>query len=152
MSRCDEDILIEQYFDIFDKDGNGKITSKELRSVLQVLYRNDLDKQIQEELLQRYDADESGYLDIGEFKKLYHSLKVKPKGASLKEMFSNYDLNDDKSLSKSEVRKFLVDLDPSKDITDAVVDKLMEDTDKDKDGTVSFPEFCRMYVLLESRK
>ena len=60
-----ENVLIEA-FKIFDKDGNGVISSKELRNVMQVLGES-LSEEECEEMIKEADIDGDGYINYDEF-------------------------------------------------------------------------------------
>ena len=63
-----EEELIEM-FKIFDKKGTGKVSSGDIRSVL-----DDIDEPISqqelEELMSNWDRDKDGFLDFSEFKEM----------------------------------------------------------------------------------
>jgi len=57
-------------FEMFDEDGTGKIDEDEFFFVLEYLGLQVSDEK-QEELFQKYDKDQSGYIDYAEFKQVW---------------------------------------------------------------------------------
>ena len=53
-------------FSIFDKDGDGTITTKELGTVMRVLGQNPTSAELQE-MVNEFDNDGSGSIDFTEF-------------------------------------------------------------------------------------
>lgn len=56
----------KEAFNIFDKDGDGTISGKELGVVMRSLGQNPTEKQL-DELINNLDKDASGTIDFGEF-------------------------------------------------------------------------------------
>ena len=61
-------------FNLFDLDGNGVITSEELRQVLED--GQITDSVVWEELLKEADTNGDGFVDLKEFKKFMKSLSL----------------------------------------------------------------------------
>ena len=61
--------ILEQCFDLFDKDNDGFITIKELATVMRSLGHNPTEIELQE-MIRIYDRDESGTIDFPEFYEL----------------------------------------------------------------------------------
>ena len=56
-------------FDVFDKDGDGNITSNELSSIMKGLGESLSEKEIKS-MINEVDEDNNGTIDFNEFKKL----------------------------------------------------------------------------------
>lgn len=76
----DEQIAdFREAFSLFDKDGDGTISAKELGIVIRSLGQNPTEKELQE-LINQADEDDSGTIDFQEFLSLMaHKLKVSNK-------------------------------------------------------------------------
>lgn len=78
----------------------------------------------------------NGQLDYNEFEKLFVQVTTPPDHDTLVEAFTKYDKDDDKKLSRDEIKEVLLDM--SQLMSDAGLDYLIEALDKDKDGKVNF--------------
>ena len=66
-----EELLIEA-FKVFDKDGNGFITSHELRNIM-IHLEEDLTPEEIEEMVREADINNDGQIDLDEFVKMMSS-------------------------------------------------------------------------------
>ena len=66
-----EELLIEA-FKVFDKDGNGFITSHELRNIM-IHLEEDLTPEEIEEMVREADINNDGTIDLDEFVKMMSS-------------------------------------------------------------------------------
>jgi len=66
--RKDVDEL-SQAFAVFDKDGDGTITVKELDIVMKAIGEN-IDKETLQLMMESVDTDSNGYIDFEEFRKM----------------------------------------------------------------------------------
>jgi calmodulin len=66
-----EELLIEA-FKVFDKDGNGFITSHELRNIM-IQLEEDLTPEEIEEMVREADINNDGQIDLDEFVKMMSS-------------------------------------------------------------------------------
>lgn len=57
-------------FEMFDKDGNGKLDEDEFFYLLQYMGL-EVDDQTQESMFKKYDRDRSGYIEYSEFRKIW---------------------------------------------------------------------------------
>ncbi|CAK9180236.1 unnamed protein product [Ilex paraguariensis] len=56
----------KEAFSLFDKDGDGCITSKELGTVMRSLGQNPTEAELQD-MINEVDADQNGTIDFSEF-------------------------------------------------------------------------------------
>lgn len=138
-----EEDLIQEYFQIFDKDGDGKIDKDEFQNILKVFYKNTPDKSHCREMFKKYDSDKSDNIEFNEFKEFYMTLP-RPEGKPLKDLFNEYDQNHDQYLEFSEVRTFMQDLQQYK--SDDQIWRIISENDLNKDGKVDFTEFCTLFA------
>ena len=64
----------KEAFSLFDKDGDGSITTKELGIVMRSLGQNPTEAELQD-MINEVDADGSGTIDFPEFLTMKKSLK-----------------------------------------------------------------------------
>jgi len=67
MKDVDSEEELYEAFKIFDKNGNGKVSKSDIRSVLSSL-REMISPQELQDLMDKYDIDKDGYLNYEEFK------------------------------------------------------------------------------------
>ncbi len=92
---------------MFDRDGNGSISTKELVTVLKSLGNNPTDQEL-EEMIEEVDEDRSGTIDFDEFiemmaKKL-NQINIEKE---LLDAFKVYDRDGNGLVSLSELRYYL---------------------------------------------
>ena len=113
----DEEELTEQQkeefkevFSLFDKDGDGTISTKELGTVMRTLGQNPTDAEI-EQMIKEVDLDGNGEVDFDEFcglmkKKLRESEPVE----ELVEVFKIFDKNQDGLVDMYDLAQVFKDL------------------------------------------
>lgn len=67
-SKMESEKNLQASFDVFDKDQNGKISAAELKEVLSG--NNASDDEIWQQLIQDFDENGDGEIDIDEFKRI----------------------------------------------------------------------------------
>ncbi|KAJ1304976.1 hypothetical protein OPQ81_000019 [Rhizoctonia solani] len=138
---------LREAFQIFDKNGDGQITTTELTSLLHALSTPIQDV---EAILDQADANEDGALDLGEFlllmgERLNSGQKT---DRELREVFDRFDKDGSGSIEKGELRRAVTLLGDK--LTDQELATIMREVDTDGDGRVSFEEFTRVRVLLNT--
>jgi Ca2+-binding EF-hand superfamily protein len=66
VSEVDE---LRQAFSVFDKDGDGSISAKELEIVMRAL-GEPIDRQTIDLMIESVDTDKSGFIDFNEFRQM----------------------------------------------------------------------------------
>ncbi|KAL7678281.1 hypothetical protein ACOME3_004511 [Neoechinorhynchus agilis] len=69
-AKANDDTAFIKLFEYLDVDSDGVISQDDLERSLQFLYEEDIGK-IAKRLLKQADFNRDGYIDIGEFKRLY---------------------------------------------------------------------------------
>mmetsp|Transcript_122481 Transcript_122481/g.240379 ORF Transcript_122481/g.240379 Transcript_122481/m.240379 type:complete len:140 (+) Transcript_122481:72-491(+) len=119
----------KEAFDIFDADGNGLITTKELATVMTDLHHDASDGAIKE-VVGDADNDGSGAIDFPEF---VLSMKI--------EAFRVFDINGDGYITKDELRTTMLGLNLA--LTSEQLDEMMKEADVNQDGKVDYEEFVK---------
>ncbi|KAJ4933880.1 hypothetical protein JOQ06_006689 [Pogonophryne albipinna] len=132
-------------FDMFDTDGGGDISTKELGQVMRMLGQNPTREEL-DEIIEEVDEDGSGTIDFEEFLvMMVRLLKEDQAGKSeeeLAECFRIFDKNGDGYIDREEFA--LIIRSTGEPISEDEVDELMRDGDKNTDGMLDFDEFLKM--------
>lgn len=132
-------------FQIFDKDHDGMILTKELGTVMRGLGQNPSDNEIAQMIL---DVDENGdgTIDFKEFLGLIaEKLKTSGNKQELLEAFKLIDKDGIGALPAYEFRYLMST--SGEDIEEEEIDEMIKEADLDGDGTIDFDEFIRMMSL-----
>ncbi|KAF3859997.1 hypothetical protein F7725_000252 [Dissostichus mawsoni] len=146
-SYLSEEMLAEfkAAFDMFDTDGGGDISTKELGQVMRMLGQNPTREEL-DEIIEEVDEDGSGTIDFEEFLvMMVRLLKEDQAGKSeeeLSECFRIFDKNGDGYIDREEFA--LIIRSTGEPISEDEVDELMRDGDKNTDGMLDFDEFLKM--------
>ena len=134
----------KEAFELFDKDGDGTITTKELGIVLRSLGQNPTEAELLD-MINEVDADGNGDVDFQEFMALMcGKMKDTENEEELIEAFKVIDRDGNGLISASELRHVMNNL--GEQMTDADVDEMVRDADIDGDGHINYEEFVRMMV------
>jgi len=146
-SQIDE---FKQAFDIFDEDGGGDISTRELGRVMKLLGQSPTPQQLQQIVLE-VDQDGSGTIDFDEFLiMMVMQLSAEKKGADeeeLKEVFILLDADCDNFISFDEFKNAMVNAcakaDPS--LEDWEVQVLFAEADRNGDAKIDIEEWCHWH-------
>ncbi|XAR63678.1 hypothetical protein NMG60_11023703 [Bertholletia excelsa] len=143
-SGSDMEEELRHVFNKFDANGDGKISSSELDSMLSSLGYKASPEELQE-MIREVDADGDGHIDLREFIEL-NTMEIDADEAleSLKEAFSVFDIDKNGSISAEELQNVLRSI--GEECSIAECRKMISGVDSDGDGSVSFEEFKRMMV------
>ena len=132
----------KEAFSLFDKDGDGTITIKELEVVMRSLGQNPTDAELQD-MIKDVDIDGNGVIDFNEFLSLM-ARKTEDKDATeeLREAFNVFDRDGSNSITPDELKHVMMNL--GEKLSDAEVDEMLKEADVNGDGSIDFEEFCKM--------
>uniref|UniRef100_A0A8C5WM36 Troponin C, skeletal muscle n=1 Tax=Leptobrachium leishanense TaxID=445787 RepID=A0A8C5WM36_9ANUR len=126
-------------FDMFDTDGGGDISTKELGTVMRMLGQTPTKEEL-DAIIEEVDEDGSGTIDFEEFLvMMVRQMKEDAQGKSeeeLAECFRIFDKNADGYIDSEELAEILRSSGES--ITDEEIEELMKDGDKNNDGKIDF--------------
>merc|ERR1711918_336738 len=109
----------KEAFSLFDKDGDGTITTKELGTVMRSLGQNPTEAELQD-MINEVDADGSGTIDFPEFLNLMaKKMKDTDSEEEIKEAFKVFDKD---------------------------VDEMIREADIDGDGQINYEEFVKVMM------
>merc|ERR1712032_987908 len=134
----------KEAFSLFDTDGDGTITTKELGTVMRSLSQNPTEAELQD-MINDVDADGYGTIDFPEFLSLMaRKMKDTDTEEELIEAFKMFDRDGNGSISAAELRHVMTNL--SEKLTDEEVDGMIREGDVDGDGQINYEEFVKMMM------
>ncbi|KAN0061251.1 hypothetical protein ACQY0O_006093 [Thecaphora frezii] len=100
----------KEAFSLFDKDGDGTITTKELGTVMRSLGQNPTEAELQD-MVNEVDADGNGTIDFPEFLTMMaRKMKDTDSEEEIKEAFKVFDKDGNGFISAAELRHVYVSL------------------------------------------
>eukprot|EP01114_Cavostelium_apophysatum_P005865 TRINITY_DN1702_c0_g1_i3.p1 TRINITY_DN1702_c0_g1~~TRINITY_DN1702_c0_g1_i3.p1 ORF type:complete len:160 (-),score=21.65 TRINITY_DN1702_c0_g1_i3:121-564(-) len=144
MANLSEEQIAEykEAFHLFDRDGDGKITTKELGTVLRSVGQNPTEK----DLGNLIDPTHSGLIDFDEFTKLV--IKQMQQSIASEEEIINalrvFDKEHNNTISAAELRHIMSNM--GEKLTDEEVDDMLRECDVDSDGKINYVEFVKTLV------
>jgi calmodulin len=123
-------------FSLFDKDGDGIITTKELGSVMKSLGQSPTDTEVQD-IIDKVDTDGKGNIDFPEFlmmitRRMYHMHE----DVDIRDAFRVFDKDGNGYISAAELRHVMINL--GETLTEKEVDEMISEADADGDGQVNY--------------
>ena len=135
---------IKDAFSLFDKDGDGTITTKELGTVMRSLGQNPTENELQE-MINEVDADKSGSIEFTEFLNLMaKKMKDTDTEEELYEAFKVFDKDGNGFISCLELKHVMTNL--GEKLTEEEIDEMVKEADFDGDGQINYKEFVRMIM------
>ncbi|WJX59207.1 calmodulin-like 3 [Trifolium repens] len=113
----------KEAFSLFDKDGDGCITTKELGTVMRSLGQNPTEAELQDMINEMKDTDSE---------------------EELKEAFRVFDKDQNGFISAAELRHVMTNL--GEKLTDEEVDEMIREADVDGDGQINYEEFVKVMM------
>ncbi|XP_044836073.1 calmodulin-like protein 5 [Mauremys mutica] len=132
----------KEAFSLFDKDGDGTITTSELGTVMRSLGQNPTEAELQD-MIGELDADGSGTVDFPEFLSMMaRKMRDTDSEEEIREAFRVFDRDKNGYISAAELRHVMTNL--GEKLTDEEVDEMIREADSNSDGQVNYEEFVRM--------
>ncbi|KAL1131598.1 hypothetical protein AAG570_011212, partial [Ranatra chinensis] len=137
----------KEAFSLFDKDGDGTITTKELGTVMRSLGQNPTEAELQD-MINEVDADGNGTIDFPEFLTMMaRKMKDTDSEEEIREAFRVFDKDGNGFISAAELRHVMTNL--GEKLTDEEVDEMIREADIDGDGQVNYEgmyPFCGLFL------
>ncbi|KAF5354284.1 hypothetical protein D9756_007224 [Leucocoprinus leucothites] len=134
----------KEAFSLFDKDGDGTITTKELGTVMRSLGQNPTEAELQD-MINEVDADGNGTIDFPEFLTMMaRKMRDTDSEEEIKEAFKVFDKDGNGYISAAELRHVMTNL--GEKLSDAEVDEMIREADIDGDGQINYDEFVKMML------
>lgn len=127
---------------MFDKDNDGKITTKELGTVMRLLGQNPSESELND-MINEVDINSDGSIDFPEFLTMMaRKLKDNDSELEIMEAFKVFDRNGDGKISAAELRHVLTLI--GEKLTDAEIEQMIEEADSNHDGEIDINEFTQL--------
>ncbi|KAM7486935.1 hypothetical protein LguiA_002944 [Lonicera macranthoides] len=143
LRRMDADEL-RRVFQMFDQNGDGRITKKELTDSLSNMGIFIPDEELNQ-MIEKIDVNNDGCVDIDEFGELYQSIMDgRDEDEDMREAFNVFDQNGDGFITVDELKSVLGSLGLKQGRTAEDCKSMINKVDVDGDGRVDFNEFKQM--------
>merc|ERR1712029_142927 len=134
----------KEAFSLFDKDGDGQITTKELGTVMRSLGQNPSESELQD-MINEVDADNNGTIDFPEFLTMMaRKMKDTDSEEEIREAFKVFDRDNNGFISAAELRHVMTSI--GEKLTDDEVDEMIREADQDGDGRIDYNEFIQLMM------
>ena len=135
---------LQDIFDQFDKDKDGKISGKELANAMFSMGQNPTDDEINE-MMREVDLNQDGKIDFDEFMILM--TKSSPETQAEEEVinaFRVFDKEGNGLIASSELKHIMMTIGDK--MTEEEADEMVNEADIDEDGMINYEEFVRMMM------
>ena len=130
----------KEAFSLFDKDGDGTITTKELGTIMAALHYNPTEAELQD-MINEVDSDGNGTIDFPEFLTMMaKKMKDADSENEIKEAFAVFDKDGNGLILAAELRHVLATM--GERLTEGEVNQLLQGFE-DSNGFVNYEEFIR---------
>jgi len=137
-----DDMKERETFEMFDRDGNGTISKSELGKIMHALGQDVTQKEL-EDILTRFDDDQSGTINYEEYKAIIDANRVShlEMEIQLREAFLVFDRDKSGTLDREELKAVLTEMGEPLNMkqTEHVLNKI----DLNGDGKIEVDEFVK---------
>lgn len=138
----DEISELKESFELFDRDGDGSISTKELGIVMRSLGQNATDTELAD-MVSQVDSEGSGRFEFTDFLNMMRSkIRDTDNQVELREAFNVFDKDGDNFINISDLLHIMKHL--GEKLTEEEAEIMIHEVDIDGDGRVSYEEFSRM--------
>ena len=129
-----------EIFNLYDKDKDGTIDSRELGDIMRSLGTYPSYEEINE-MLKEVDTDNSGKIDFEEFLELFNKkINELDTEEDYIEAFKTFDKDNSGLITAKNLVHVMASL--GERITEEEAEEMIKNADTDGDGTINFKEFC----------
>jgi len=132
----------KEAFSLFDKDGDGTITTLELGTVMRSLGQNPTDAELQD-MINEVDKDGNGEIDFPEFLSMMaKKFRDTDSEEEIRQAFQVFDKDGNGYISATELKAVMESL--GEKLSDKEVDAMIKEADLDGDGGINYQEFVNV--------
>ncbi|XP_071160620.1 uncharacterized protein [Mytilus edulis] len=132
----------KEAFGLFDANGDGVISTWELKSVLRALGQNPSNEELIE-MIREADLDGNGIIDFDEFiNMMIRRNNSEESDETLREAFNIFDHDNNNFITCADLRYVIKSL--GLDISDETIDEMVREADEDGNGKVGVEEFIKI--------
>jgi len=128
-------------FEMFDKNKDGIITTKQLANVMRSLNQDPTEEELNE-MIEEVDLDKNGEVDFEEFVTL---MNRRSKETDIEEevlnAFKVFDKEGNGLISNTELRHIMMTL--GDQLTEEEIDDMIREADSDGDGYINYEDFIK---------
>ena len=135
---------LQDVFDQFDKDKDGKISGKELENAMISMGQSPTEEEINE-MMNEVDLNKDGKIDFDEFMILM--TKRSPDNQTEEEVinaFRVFDKEGNGLIASAELKHIMMSIGDK--MTEEEADEMVNEADIDEDGMINYEEFVRMMM------
>ena len=135
---------LKEAFEIFDKDRDGYITTKELGDIMKKLGQTPSEAELQD-MINEVDIDGNGTIDFKEFLGLMaRKMRDSDSEEELIEAFKVFDRDGNGLISADELLNVMTSL--GENATMEEIEELIKESDYDGDGFINYEEFVKLIL------
>ena len=135
---------LKEAFEIFDKDRDGYITTKELGDIMKKLGQTPSEAELQD-MINEVDIDGNGTIDFKEFLGLMaRKMRDSDSEEELIEAFKVFDRDGNGYITSHELRHIMTNL--GEGLSPEEVEEMIREADLDNDGQIDYDEFVKMMM------
>jgi calmodulin len=146
-SLTDEKMLeleLKEAFEMFDRDKDGLISSKELGNILRSLGHDPTEIELNDMIVD-VDSDEDGKIDFNEFIQIMHKrAKDSDIEEELIEAFRIFDKESEGKISSSEFRHIMLTL--GERLSEDEIDEMIKEADWKGEGYINYKDFVKIIL------
>jgi len=131
---------VKEAFALYDKNGDGTITTKALISVMRSLGKNPTEDET-EDLINEVDLDGNGVIDFIEFLEMVAKM-TQDVDETIKEAFFIFDADGSGSISTDEFREVMTS--QGAKLSSSECNEIINEADADGDGEINLEEFVNL--------